>query len=177
MDRHQLKKALRGGHRVLLEGWLKPYVCNETYTQGVYDSDYHWTYDSDINVHVIGFYNKDYSGGIPLAETLYDNLQEVYRESKRYKISVGVRYHLSTQKKSWEELTTNMLNSFEGLASAKWGHHFSDLTGYLWTDQEFIVNKHDLISEIGTQLAGKSWKYEESFTPQYLLIEIFFQET
>lgn len=163
----------------MLEGWLKPYVCHESYIQGVYDSDYHRTdeeYESDVNIHVIGLYNKIYPDGTPLAEILYDEFQRIYWESKRDEMSVGVRYHLSTQKKSWEELTTNMLNQLEGIASAKWGHHFSDLTGYLWTDQEFIINKHNLIDEIGTQLAGKYWDVKEGFDPQYLLIEVFFQE-
>ena len=47
---------------------------------------------------------------------------------------------------TWDELTENRLKQIYGAPDAKWGHSCSDLTGYLWTDEEFVVNNHDIIA-------------------------------
>jgi hypothetical protein len=162
--------------KILLSGWIKPLVLTETYTQGVFDRNYNMIDEHEEEAHplAMGLYNDSYPEGTPLAELIADAFHKVEWHCKKNEVNASVMYHIANVEKNWDELTTNMLNTLEGEADAAWGHHFSSLTGYLWTDQEFIVNRHDVIEEIGKQIAGKYWKFTHNYKPKYLLIEVTF---
>lgn len=43
-----------------------------------------------------------------------------------------------------EKAMENVIRTYMGDVEADYSHHYSDLTGYLWTDEEFVVGGHDL---------------------------------
>lgn len=161
---------------VVLSGWLKPLVVTEYYEKGIYDDDYNMvdSYEEEIDITVLGFYSGD--DAEPLAEKLHRILYSIESQCKEFKVNASVVYHLADVEKTWEEFTTNALNMLEGEANVEWRHRFSSLTGYLWTDQKFIVNQHDVLAEIGHQITGQDlWEvYIDKMKPKFLMLEIFF---
>lgn len=67
-----------------------------------------------------------------------------------YKKQVSVRYYISDidTEKSIEELKENHLLSISGSVYADYSERYSDLTGYLWTDESLKVGGHDLLQEL-----------------------------
>ena len=61
---------------------------------------------------------------------------------------VSVRYFISDTEKSKNELTENFICSLAGATNADYSDRYSDLTGYLWTDEELNIGGHDLMKEI-----------------------------
>lgn len=86
---------------------------------------------------------------IPLCHHLESKLEKIKRECWKDEIPATIRYHISSEKKSFEELNENIIRKVCG-ADLKIDYHhvYSDLTGYLWTDENFIVNGHDIMAEI-----------------------------
>lgn len=161
--------------KVLLQGWLAPLKDQQMFSKDDYDINYEPTssYEEVENIDVIGFYENLNSEGVPFFKLLDDKLKSVLFKSKEYYVNASVIYHITDEEKSWEELTTNMLNQLEGEADSKYQHHFSSLTGYLWTDEEFIVNEHDIGEEIKNILFGEKY-YVGYFPSKYILIEVTF---
>jgi hypothetical protein len=52
-----------------------------------------------------------------------------------------------------------------GLGEADVGHRYSEITGYLWTDEEIMVGGHDLIEELHDHL-GKFCHLEITYLAQ-----------
>ena len=71
-----------------------------------------------------------------------------------------VRYWVTDKEASRDEAVTEFLNTLSGDANVQFGSHYSELTGYLWTDEECKVGGHDLIDRLKTDV-GK-----------YLILEI-----
>lgn len=77
---------------------------------------------------------------------------------------VSVSYYVSQEPKTADELLENELRKVAGSAEADYTQRYSDITGYLWTDEELNVGGHDLLDELYT-LAG-----------QYLYMTVTFAE-
>lgn len=77
-----------------------------------------------------------------------------------YSKTVTVRYWVCDEKCSKEEAAEDFLGTAMGYADAKYGAHYSELTGYLWTDEDLVVGGHDIIAELKTYIG------------QYLILEI-----
>lgn len=78
---------------------------------------------------------------------------------------VSVRYYTSDKIiHSIGEASEEFLKRVMGFSNAYYCMNYSEVTGYLWTDENFKVGGHDLIEELSTQ-AGK-----------YLLLEISFHD-
>jgi hypothetical protein len=73
---------------------------------------------------------------------------------------VTVRYWITDEQCSKEEAVESLVMRLHGLAECKFDSHYSELTGYLWTDEEVKVGGHDLIREL------------ESFVGMYLTLEV-----
>lgn len=69
-----------------------------------------------------------------------------YDFTKRQQVSV--KYWISETEKTREQLQENQLLSISGAAEADYGDRGSDITGYLWTDQDLKVGGHDLYQEL-----------------------------
>jgi hypothetical protein len=65
---------------------------------------------------------------------------------------VSVRYWISDTEKTKEELTENMIMTMAGAVDADYGDRYSDVTGYLCTDEELNIGGHDLLSELRSNI-------------------------
>lgn len=61
---------------------------------------------------------------------------------------VSVRYWVTRQEVSKAEAQEHFIRELMGNGDARFGARYSDLTGYLWTDEELKVGGHDLINEL-----------------------------
>lgn len=61
---------------------------------------------------------------------------------------VSVRYWISDTEKTKEELDENMIMTLAGAVDADYGDRYSDIAGYLWTDEELHIGGHNLLSEL-----------------------------
>jgi len=72
------------------------------------------------------------------------------RDIEQHGQFLTVKYYISNYELSEEALVTNWLDQLEGIGDAKYHVHYSDYTGYLWTDQEFKVGGHDILAELAS---------------------------
>lgn len=61
---------------------------------------------------------------------------------------VTVRYYISDVPKTKQELRENQLLKISGSVDADYRDRYTEVTGYLWTDEKLKVGGHDLLSEI-----------------------------
>ena len=69
--------------------------------------------------------------------------------------TVTVSYHITDKPHTGEELTAMVIAKICGVnlsgdLTAKYGHRYSEMTGYLWTDEKFQVGGHDVLAELAT---------------------------
>ena len=77
----------------------------------------------------------------PLARLIADDIEE-------HGNFLTVRYFVSDKEKLEEELNENLIKKICGSSEADYGEHYSEMTGYLWTDNEINVGGHNLIKEL-----------------------------
>lgn len=70
---------------------------------------------------------------------------------------VSVRYWISDVPLTENELLVNTVMQQLGSPEIKFYSHYSEITGYLWTDENFVVGGHDIQEELRASL-GK-WLY------------------
>lgn len=116
-------------------------------------------YNGLINYQVRGE-NDDavYVGDTLLAEAIADDIDE----HGRY---LSVRYFITVEEKTWDEAVEDLIRHVAGVGEARYEDRYSDITGYLWTEEDLVVGGHDLMDEI-TDHIGK-----------YLLLEIVYSHT
>lgn len=59
-----------------------------------------------------------------------------------------MRYWVSETEKTKEQLKENLFAAISGSVEADYGDAYSELTGYLWTDEKLKVGGHDLLDEL-----------------------------
>ena len=99
-------------------------------------------YDDDIDGVLFLNNATDPDATNPLVERFGEAIGEKRRQ-------VSVRYFISTEPLTEEQRTDAEVHIAIGEGYAKFFSHYSELTGYLWTDQEITVGGHDLDKEIG----------------------------
>lgn len=62
--------------------------------------------------------------------------------------SVTARYYTSDTAKTREELDDALIREMSGALEADYGARYSEVTGYLWTDDDLRVGGHDLKEEL-----------------------------
>lgn len=65
---------------------------------------------------------------------------------------VSVRYWISDKEKTKRELQENQMMVLVGAVDAEYRDRYSDITGYLWTDEELNIGGHDLGAELQSHL-------------------------
>ena len=65
---------------------------------------------------------------------------------------VTVKYWTSDEEKTKKELQENVIRKLFGDVDAKYNAVYSEITGYLWTDEELNVGGHNLLEEIRSYL-------------------------
>jgi hypothetical protein len=84
----------------------------------------------------------------PLVKELNNFLPYTNKYYKKHELPrVNVRYWISDKQMDKSELQEEYLKTVMGLSTSDYGAHYSDLTGYLWTDEEWNVGGHDLVTE------------------------------
>jgi len=74
--------------------------------------------------------------------------------------NVTIRYWITEQKCTKEEAQEDFVRQIMGSADCLFGARYSEITGYLWTDEDLNVGGHDVIAEL------------KSFIGQWLILEI-----
>lgn len=94
----------------------------------------------------------------PLADVIKDDIQS-------YGDFLTVRYYISSEELSPHKLQEEHLKTLIGIGDAQYSVHYSEITGYLWTDEEITVGGHDLLEELKSYLGKWLWmeiEYNES---------------
>lgn len=91
----------------------------------------------------------------PLAEVLQDSISGE---------NVSVRYWVTERECTRDEATVEFLKRLAGNADCLCVSTYSELTGYLWTDEEINIGGHDLLAELASS-AGK-WLILEIDVPE-----------
>lgn len=76
-----------------------------------------------------------------LAEAIKEDISE-------YGSYLSVRYWITHKYTPVDHLLAATLNTLYGNTDAKYQAHYSELTGYLWTDEWLKVGGHDLIERL-----------------------------
>jgi hypothetical protein len=77
----------------------------------------------------------------PLADAVEDDIDSFGRY-------LTVRYFITDVERSAEELDEALAKQVIGYGKAEFHHRYSEITGYLWTDEELKVGGHDLLDEL-----------------------------
>lgn len=144
---------------ILIRGKLVVTECETSSTCTYYDSDWNptdETYESTHRVDVLGIELEGTSCAVPLGELIDRKMYKAAGYTSSYRRqNVTVRYHITDAPRSKEELDENMVCQVIGAGYAEWGHAWSDLTGYLWTDEKLVVGNHDVVAELWSYIGGK----------------------
>jgi hypothetical protein len=83
----------------------------------------------------------------PLAEVIEDDID-------RHGRHLSVRYWTADVPRSDDDMIEGALREQDGEGEAEFRHRYSEITGYLWTDEDINVGGHDLLEELRSQ-AGR----------------------
>jgi hypothetical protein len=86
--------------------------------------------------------------------------RHIEEDIETYGSYLSVRYFISNVELDEDALITDWLNHLEGVGNAEYGARYSEITGYLFTDEDLNVGGHDLLEELKT------------YVGQYLNLEI-----
>lgn len=106
------------------------------------------TYKGLLCLHNFGEASK-----ILYLSSLQEPLASVLNDDITYK-KVSAHYWITDKEVSKEEAIKQHVKRLYGFADCSFGSHYSELTGYLWTDEEIKIGGHDLINEL-RQFIGK----------------------
>ena len=107
-----------------------------------------WTYQGLLSVHSWG----EADGILFLSSVsapLCEELQWIVGER------VTIRYWVTDKQVTQDEAITAVLERLDGVADGKFDSCYSEMTGYLWTDEKLTVGGHDLMAELHS--ATGSW--------------------
>ena len=81
--------------------------------------------------------------------SLSDPLAEVLEWDISRK-TVTARYWITDTQLDKSVVKEQFLSEMLGFADCEFGHRYSEITGYLWTDEEVKIGGHDLLAELRT---------------------------
>lgn len=91
------------------------------------------------------------SEDIIFLSSLHDPLaEELQREMDEKQVSV--RYWVADRECTKDEVQENFIKRLCGYANCDFFAHYSEMTGYLWTDEECKIGGHDLLQELRSYL-------------------------
>ena len=104
---------------------------------------------------------KTYNGMLSLHKHGYDeevlflsSLKEPFAKELEYLCGkqVSVRYWITSEKQTKDEVNENFVKQIMGMADVEFEPVYSDITGYLWTNEDLYIGGHDLISELKSHI-------------------------
>jgi len=81
------------------------------------------------------------------------SVRRALADELQYKLNgkcVTARYWITDKECSKGEAIDGFIRRLHGDASCAFFSHYSELTGYLWTDEYCKIGGHDLIAELGS---------------------------
>jgi hypothetical protein len=106
---------------------------------------------------------EDYNGH----QTLWcgdDIVSEWADDIMPYRKQVSIRYWTSEKELDDDAIKQKAVEEILGLIDAKYRARFSEVTGYLWTDENFKVGGHDMLARLTSEI------------PRFLLLEMTVHE-
>lgn len=100
------------------------------------------TYQGLLSLHSWGE-----ADDILFVSTLRDPLGEHLQTDIRRK-QVTARYWITDREVTKEQAQEGFIREVIGVVQCDFGSHYSEYTGYLWTDEECKVGGHDLMQEL-----------------------------
>lgn len=79
--------------------------------------------------------------------SLYDPLAEEFEDSIANR-NVKARYYISDKEVTLEEAEQYFVRRLFGEIRVKYSVAYSEITGYLWTNEDIIIGGHDLLEEL-----------------------------
>lgn len=76
--------------------------------------------------------------------------QLIKNDMQKYGNYLSVRYYILGKEFLEEEMLEEFMKYIHGFSEAKYLHHYSEITGYLWTDEDIIIGGHHLIEELSS---------------------------
>jgi hypothetical protein len=95
----------------------------------------------DLDTDGIYFENEE----IPLADVLQSSIARK---------QVSVYYWITDQQCTKDEAREQFLKKLYGAADCEFRSRYSDITGYLWTDEDLVIGGHDLLDELRSNVGG-----------------------
>lgn len=80
---------------------------------------------------------------VPLADVLQDSIARK---------QVSVCYWITDQQCTKDQAQEQFLKKLYGAADCEFRSHYSDITGYLWTDEDLVIGGHDLLDELRSNI-------------------------
>lgn len=65
---------------------------------------------------------------------------------------VTVRYFVTDEKCTKQEAESDVLHQMHGVTDCEFGARYSEITGYLWTDEKAVIGGHDLVDHLRSNL-------------------------
>ena len=93
----------------------------------------------------------------PLAETIADDID-------RHGSYLSVRYWTADKAADDDAIAEGAIREMLGDGDAQYRACYSDVTGYLWTDEDINVGGHDLLAELKSH-AGRYCLLEIGYSP------------
>lgn len=100
------------------------------------------TYSGLLSLHSYGE-----ADDILFLSSFTDPFAEVMQTQIARKL-VTARYWITDKQVTRDEAAEAFLRHVTGQAECDFGSHYSEYTGYLWTDEECRIGGHDLIREL-----------------------------
>lgn len=89
-----------------------------------------------------------------LDDPLAEELESIHNKQ------VTVRYWVTDQKATKEEAQKAFIGTLVGVVDARLSSRYSEITGYLWTDEDLNIGGHDLRAEL------------QSYVGKWLILEV-----
>jgi hypothetical protein len=94
----------------------------------------------------------------PLAEDIAEDIGQ-------YGHYLAVRYWTAAVPRRRKDMIEGAIREMLGAGEAEFGSRYSEVTGYLWTDEDIMVGGHDLLEELKSQ-AGRYCLLEISYSKE-----------
>jgi hypothetical protein len=106
-----------------------------------------YTDSADPSASIYNLNEGNYFDGtdIPLADVLQGNIARK---------QVSVCYWITDQQCNKDEAQEQFLKKLYGAADCEFRSHYSDITGYLWTDEDLVIGGHDLLDELRSNVGS-----------------------
>ena len=79
----------------------------------------------------------------PLCERLHEEISGK---------NVTARYWVTEKEATKDQASASFLTEIMGVVDSEFGARYSEITGYLWTDEELRIGGHDLIVELSSYI-------------------------